>query len=80
MNEKATNERLCAEDWLDSLETQTLTDELKDDIKNEFEIDKIEFAKNEVRKIQVLQKLKYTAGESGYIVNEEWETIINNIK
>ena len=43
-------------------------------------IDLIEFAKLHVQAIKHLQQCKYYAGETGYIVEEEWENIINNIK
>lgn len=40
----------------------------------------IEFAKLHVQAIKHLQQCKYYAGETGYIVEAEWENIINNIK
>ena len=46
------------------------------DIKNAM----IEFAKLHVKKIQKLQKSKYYAGESGYIKEEEFIEILNDIK
>lgn len=46
------------------------------DIKNAM----IEFAKLHVKEIQKLQKSKYYAGESGYIKEEEFIEILNDIK
>ena len=40
----------------------------------------IEFAKLHVKEIQKLQKSKYYAGESGYIKEEEFIEILNDIK
>ena len=40
----------------------------------------IEFAKLHVEEIQKLQKSKYYAGESGYIKEEEFIEILNDIK
>ena len=40
----------------------------------------IEFAKLHVEKIQKLQKSKYYAGETGYIKEEEFIEILNDIK
>lgn len=40
----------------------------------------IEFAKLHVQKIRILQQEKYTCGETGYLITEEWENILNNIK
>ena len=39
-----------------------------------------EFAKLHVKEIQKLQKSKYYAGESGYIKEEEFIEILNDIK
>lgn len=47
---------MTAVEWLDGLELQTLTDELKEDIKAEFEIEKIKFAKYHVE--QALKAIK----------------------
>jgi len=40
----------------------------------------IEFAKLHANKIRDLQKAKYAVGETGYIKNEEWEELLNEIK
>ena len=40
----------------------------------------IEFAKIHIKEIQKLQKSKYYAGETGYIKDEEFIEILNNIK
>lgn len=38
------------------------------------------FAKLHVEKIKNLQDCKYYAGETGYILKEEWNEILTNIK
>ena len=40
----------------------------------------IEFAKLHIYNIKALQQSKYFSGETGYISNEEWITILNDIK
>lgn len=40
----------------------------------------IEFAKLHIDYVRSLQKAKYYAGQSGYIIRAEWEEIIENIK
>ena len=40
----------------------------------------IEFAKLHVRGIRELQESKYTAGETGYIRDEEFQEFLNDIK
>lgn len=40
----------------------------------------IEFAKLHVDNIRAIQQSKYFAGETGYITNEEWINILENIK
>ena len=40
----------------------------------------IEFVKLHVEKIKNLQESKYYAGETGYILKEEWNEILTNIK
>jgi hypothetical protein len=40
----------------------------------------IEFAKLHIKSVMELQMNKYYAGETGYIIKEEWNEILKNIK
>ncbi len=47
-----------AEEWLNDLPLQTLTDELKEDIIEKFKLEKIEFAKSYTKFHLKLDKIK----------------------
>ena len=39
-----------------------------------------EFAKLHIENVKALMEAKYYAGETGYIIKEEWQELIDNIK